>query len=271
MKISLDDAIKQARFKYPVKNRFDRNRYAHLCIGTKVTELLPENGSILDIGSGPCEAAGVLALLGYEVSACDDLSDYWHLYGDNRRKIMEYATEIGVNFLLMENNDLPFEQNSFDMVMCNAVLEHLHESPRDLVNKMMGIVKPNGLFFITVPNAVNIRKRLDVLRGRTNLPPYKAYYWHPGESWRGHIREYVRDDLVQLAEYLDLEVLELRGVDMMLEKLPKLLRRPYLFITKFFDSWKDSWILVGKKKPDWAERVLADDEFAELWPSNDFE
>jgi SAM-dependent methyltransferase len=184
---------------------------------------------------------------------------------------MEYATEIGVNFLLMENNDLPFEQNSFDMVMCNAVLEHLHESPRDLVNKMMGIVKPNGLFFITVPNAVNIRKRLDVLRGRTNLPPYKAYYWHPGESWRGHIREYVRDDLVQLAEYLDLEVLELRGVDMMLEKLPKLLRRPYLFITKFFDSWKDSWILVGKKKPDWAERVLADDEFAELWPSNDFE
>jgi SAM-dependent methyltransferase len=268
IKISLDLAIKQARAKHPQKKRFDNNRYSHLFVGAKVAEYLPKKGTILDIGSGPCEAAAVLTQLGYNVSACDDLSDYWHLEGDNRRKILEYASAAGVDFHLMENNDLPFKNNTFDMVMSNHVLEHLHESPRNMVNKMMEIVKPNGLLFFTVPNAVNIRKRLDVLIGRTNLPPFKSYYWHPGKSWRGHNREYVRDDLVQLANYLDLEILEISGVDMMLEKLPKLLHGPYSFVTKFFNSWKDSWVLIGKKKPGWVQKVLTDDELSELWPSN---
>ncbi|MDC0245021.1 class I SAM-dependent methyltransferase [Pseudomonadota bacterium] len=268
MKSSLDLAIKQARVKYPQKKRFDKNRCAHLCVGANVAKYLPKQSSILDVGSGPCEAAGMLVQLGYEVSACDDLSDYWHLEGDNRRKILEYASNVGVDFHLIEDNNLPFKKNSFDMVMSNAVLEHLHESPRNMVNKMMEIIKPNGLFFITVPNAVNIRKRLDVLIGKTNLPPFKSYYWHPGDSWRGHIREYVKDDLKQLANYLDLEILEISAVDMMLENLPKQLHGPYLFITKFFNSWKDSWILVGRKKLGWVEKVLTDDELLELWPSN---
>ena len=58
------------------------------------------------------------------------------------------------------------------MVMSHDVLEHLHHSPRDLLNDLCELIKPNALLFITVPNAVNIRKRIDVLRGKTNLPDY---------------------------------------------------------------------------------------------------
>ena len=261
----LNLAINKAQSSFPIKNYFEHRRYAHLCIGEKVLSHLPKQGKILDIGSGPCDTAAVLAHLGYEVWACDDLQDDWHLHGDNQRKIQQFAAESGIKFHLMTKNDIPFENNFFDMVMCNAVFEHLHESPRDLANKMMELLKPNGIFFITVPNAVNIRKRFDVIRGRTNLPPYKMFYWHPGKSWRGHVREYVRDDLVQLVDYLDLEVLEISGADAMLEKLPNILHPLYLAVTKFFDSWKDSWVLVGRKKLGWIEKVLSDDELAQLW------
>jgi SAM-dependent methyltransferase len=146
---------------------------------------------------------------------------------------------------------LPFNKNSFDMIMLHDVIEHLHDSPRDLLNDLLELAKPNGLLFVTVPNAVNIRKRIDVLVGKSNLPRFEGYYWCPG-PWRGHVREYVRNDLVLLADYLNLEVLELRGCDHMLEKLPSRIRPVYHFVTNYFPGWKDSWLLVARKMQGWS-------------------
>ena len=129
-------------------------------------------------------------------------------------------------------------------------MEHLHNSPRDLLNELLELCKPNGLLFITVPNAVNIRKRRDVFFGKTNHPNFHDYYWSSA-NWRGHIREYVKDDLVALTKYLNLEILELRGCDHMLGQLSSLWRPSYLFATKIFPGWKDSWLLVARKKQDW--------------------
>lgn len=139
------------------------------------------------------------------------------------------------------------------MVMLNHVVEHLHDSPRDLLNDLLTLVKPSGLLFITVPNAGNVRKRLDLLRGKTNLPPYEGYYWYPGR-WRGHVREYVRGDLTQLCRYLGCEILELNGCDHMLQRLPPWAEAIYLALTAVFPGLKDSWTLVARKRPAWVPR-----------------
>jgi hypothetical protein len=47
--------------------------------------------------------------------------------------------------------------------------------------------------------------------------------------------------LEKLSEYLDLDVLELRACDQMLQKVPARLRPVYLFATKLFNGWKDSF------------------------------
>ena len=88
----------------------------------------------------------------------------------------------------------------------------------------------------------------EVLFGRTNLPPFDSYYNNSG-PWRGHIREYVRDDLIQLSRNLNLDIEELRGCDHMLHKLPNNIRYLYLLFTKYLDGWKDSWLLVARKIP----------------------
>ena len=150
------------------------------------------------------------------------------------------------------------------MIMLHDVLEHLHDSPRDLLNDLLELAKPGGLLFLTIPNAVNIRKRVNVVFGQTNLPAFEGYYWYPG-SWRGHIREYVKNDFVKLSEYLNLEVLELRGCDHMLEKLPRIIHPAYLLVTSVFQGWKDSWMLVAKKKQNWsAKKALSDHELARI-------
>ena len=46
---------------------------------------------------------------------------------------------------------------------------------------------------VTVPNLVDIRKRIAVVFGKTNLGPFELYYWAP-IPFRGHIREFTRDD-----------------------------------------------------------------------------
>lgn len=224
-------------------------------IANTVLRHLQPGSSILDVGCGPCDKTAVLQLLGYRCSAYDDLQDDWHKLPGNREKILSFAKECGIEFEQGNGGTLPFSRNSFDMVMLHDVIEHLHDSPRDMLNDLLEFVKPNGLLFITVPNAVNIRKRIDVLLGETNLPRFETFYWYPG-SWRGHIREYVKNDLALLADYLNLEVLELTGCDHMLQKLPSKnsIRAIYLFITNIFPGWKDSWLLVARKKKNWAPK-----------------
>lgn len=260
----IEQAVRRTIETFPFQSYMAEGKGAYYNIARTVQRYLEPGSAILDFGSGPADKTAVLQYLGFNCSAYDDLQDDWHKLPGNRQKILSFAEKCGINFCLAGQGMLPFSKNTFDMIMLNDVLEHLHDSPRDLLNDLLQFAKPDGLLFVTVPNAVNIRKRLDVLLGRTNLPPFECYYWYPG-SWRGHIREYVKNDLVLLADYLSLEVLELRGCDHMLFKVPRIIRPVYLFLTALFPGWKDSWLLVARKKQDWSvKKTLSQSELAAI-------
>jgi SAM-dependent methyltransferase len=242
------EAIDIVKDKFPFKNYMTSDSY--LNIANAVLKYLNPGNKILDFGCGPCDKTAVLQILGFECYAYDDLQDDWHKKKNNRNKIIAFANKCGINFKLTDEESLPFDKSFFDMIMLNDVLEHLHNSPRLLLNSLLEFAKPEGLLFITVPNAANIRKRIDLLFGNTNMPDYKSYYWYP-DPWRGHIREYVKEDLLLFARFLNLEVLELRACDHMLYKLPNIIQPIYIFFTKYFNSWKDTWLLVAKKNKNW--------------------
>ncbi len=248
-----EEAIRAVMGRFPFEGYMNPASGGYMNVARTVERHLPPGGSILDFGCGPCDKTAVLQLLGYDCSGYDDLQDEWHTEENKRETILAFAAEFGIDFREPVGGEVPFEKNSFDMVMLHDVLEHLHDTPRHLLDHLMELLKPEGILFVTVPNAVNIRKRIDVLLGRTNLPPFDTYFWHDG-PFRGHVREYVKDDLEQLAGYLDLETLELRGCDHMLEKLSPAARPAYLRTTKAFPGWKDSWALVARKKPGWSPR-----------------
>ena len=90
--------------------------------------------------------------------------------------------------IIIPTKDRPLQRSLFDMVILLDVIEHLHDSPRTLLNDLVDTLKDGGLLFITVPNAGNIIKRIDLLLGKTNLPPFDGYYWSP-DPWRDHKRE----------------------------------------------------------------------------------
>ncbi len=190
--MTVEEAIRRTIEEFPVDGYMtpeDTVKGAYSNIANTALRYLKPGSSILDFGCGPCEKTAVLQYLGFNCSAYDDLQDEWHKTPGNREKIISFAHNCGIDFKQANSSvTLPFNKNSFDMVMLHDVLEHLHDSPRDLLNDLLEIVKPDGLLFVTVPNAVNIKKRINVLLGKTNMHDFGSYYWYPG-PWRGHNRE----------------------------------------------------------------------------------
>ena len=261
---SLDDARRRVHDRFPFPGFLDGALRTTKTIADTVRKYIPPGSKILDFGCGPCDKTAVIQALGYECSGFDDLQDDWHLMSDNTLKIRTFAREFGINLKLASDGYLPFEKDSFDMVMMHDVLEHLHDSPRELLNDLAELIKTGGLLFITVPNAGNIRKRLALAAGKTNLPRFPTYYWYPGK-WRGHVREYVKDDLRVLCSFLGFEIVALDSCHHMLRVVPRVVLPSYLLLTQLFRGWRDSWLLLAKKPEHWRPRKsLSKGGFAKL-------
>ena len=74
--------------------------------------------------------------------------------------------EISENFEFIEmntdGNPLPFNDQSFDLITCNHVLEHVFET-ENLVSEFRRVIKPEGLCIISVPNLAAWVNRIGLL------------------------------------------------------------------------------------------------------------
>ena len=130
-----------------------------------VANTLPLGSKILDLGCGPAEKPAILQKLGFDCTGYDDMSDEWHNIDNNKEKILNFAKHSGVKYVVSSDKNPEFEKESFDMLMSNDMLEHLHDSPRVILNDFLEYVKPGGFLFITVPVFLGIycRKKFRVV------------------------------------------------------------------------------------------------------------
>jgi SAM-dependent methyltransferase len=260
---ALEQAWNHVAACFPFPGYLDKLPHGHVGVARTVSRYLPPGSRLLDFGAGPADKTAMLATLGYKCTAIDDLQDEWHKRGQARQMILDFAKEMGIEFITTDGREIP-PTGKFDMVMLHDVLEHMHDSPRELLVDLLERLRTGGYLFVTIPNHVNLRKRLAVLRGKTSHPQYELYYWYPGR-WRGHVREYTRGDCIQLANALKLEVVEVRGVHHMLDKVPPRLLRLYLAASRLMPSTRDTWSMVARKPEQWVAKLeLDDDEFRKL-------
>lgn len=83
-------------------------------------------------------------------------------------------------------HDIPFESNSFDVVMCNHVLEHVNDADR-CISELYRVLKPGGWAIMQVP--------IDYSRSETYEDPSivkpedrEAHFWQ-----KDHLRLFGRD------------------------------------------------------------------------------
>jgi 2-polyprenyl-3-methyl-5-hydroxy-6-metoxy-1,4-benzoquinol methylase len=100
-----------------------------------------KSGSLLDVG---CSSGAFLGTM---------KSDAWKLFGIE----MESSTArkaraaTGAEVFVGDAANAPFKANSFDVVTCSDVLEHVYE-PRKFLEKILEWLKPGGIFYTSLPN-----------------------------------------------------------------------------------------------------------------------
>jgi SAM-dependent methyltransferase len=147
-----------------------------------------QSGALLDLG---CSSGSFLESM---------RGDSWKLYGIEMSAEGARAAEerSGAHVFVGNIVDAPFPRESFDVITCFDVLEHLYE-PWRVMARVSEWLKPGGVFYVQVPNVDSAEARVF------------GSYWHGLELPR-HLFHYSPTALRFLAESAGLrqELLETR-------------------------------------------------------------
>lgn len=146
----IDSSIFQGRYvnfqqgKYT--DEFIYGRYQMFEEIDQILSKLPKGAKVLDLGCGTGHFSTYIQTLGYEVTGLDPST-----------KMLDYARQNFPNITFVEgySNALPFEDNTFDLIISIEVLRYLDtkiviESYKDIHRTL----KPGGKMFITHVNTL---------------------------------------------------------------------------------------------------------------------
>ncbi len=153
-----------------ITNYEDKGRieFFTFIVNKLVTHLIQTSKlNIIDIGCGT----------GYYINLLKKRCDENHIdaiyYGTDYSEaaIKRLNSNINdINFQLADIQNLPFEEQSFDLVCCMEVLEHIQFVDNAIIN-LINICKKDGLILITVPNG-----DIDTYIGHTNFWSFDQFY-----------------------------------------------------------------------------------------------
>jgi len=139
----------------------------------KVVEMMQKElrGKVLDVPCGTGVLAGRLRRMGFEVSCCDINPSYF--------SVPDLTLEVGDL-----NRSLPYGDQSFDYLICLDGIEHT-ENPFNAVREFQRLLKRGGKLFISLPNYLNIERRVRFLLTGTfsKIPSHKTVQ----EIWKGDL------------------------------------------------------------------------------------
>lgn len=154
------------------------------------------SGSVCDLGCFLPYLPLALRKLGYQVTIVDNYS----LFGDSlKQAIFRFAKENDIRVVDTDilDSSLTSLVGAHSVVILMAVVEHLHGSPRQLMENVRDILTPDGILLFEVPNIADLGSRLQFLLGRSPLPDY-AQYLFSDYPFRGHSREMTMAEVLYL-------------------------------------------------------------------------
>jgi SAM-dependent methyltransferase len=170
----------------------------------------PGNGPVrvLEIGAFFGVVCFALADLGYEVTAAD-IPEYIEMPSQVRRYADHNIATKGVR---LEEFLMPFEDESFDVIIMCEVLEHLNFNPLPLIKEINRIGKPGSIFYLSLPNLSRMKNRKNIMKGEgigvTVSSMFKQLDPSDPELANGHWREYTMPEIREILERLGYRLAE---------------------------------------------------------------
>jgi ubiquinone/menaquinone biosynthesis C-methylase UbiE len=142
---------------------------------------------ILEVACGRGGFASELARAGACVTGCDFS---FVAVSVAETKLRAADKRPPVTFVQGDAQNLPFADDSFDLVISCETIEHLPDAPRAL-REMRRVSRPGGKLFLTTPNYANFMGLYEIYSwfrhpGRKDDQPFDRRQWFP------QIRKFVR-------------------------------------------------------------------------------
>ncbi|UPJ41133.1 methyltransferase domain-containing protein [Bradyrhizobium sp. 40] len=109
---------------------------------------------------------------------------------------------INIHHSDIENENLPFADDSFDVVTACEVLEHLDRFPGRLLSEMRRVLRPGGYLCITVPNVASVANIIRLIFHKNIYMRYRA------DTAGRHKHEYTMSQLKALYEFLGIDIVK---------------------------------------------------------------
>lgn len=119
----------------------------------------------------------------------------------------------------LEHPELPFENSSFDLVVCTEVLEHLLW-PQGILSEIRRVLAPTGQLLVSVPNCVSATYRAAWFLGHIpscaacgNLPSQigPTVYERDSGTIAGHVIDFSKPRLTALLAHSGFKPVAMRG------------------------------------------------------------
>jgi 2-polyprenyl-3-methyl-5-hydroxy-6-metoxy-1,4-benzoquinol methylase len=149
---------------------------------------ISKDDALLDIGCVPSFFISTMKRMGYNIKGVDIQPE--------KEKDFLKLRGIEVKKCNIEKEKIPFEDNSFNFVFLNEVLEHLYTNPLFAMRNIKRVLKKGGYLILTTPNGYSLKRIFYFLSGKgwsgdifTEFSKLDNYGYH------GHIREYSSREL----------------------------------------------------------------------------
>lgn len=176
--------------------------------------LLFRNGwraqSVCDLGGGIGMFSPVCAKIGMRSILIDDFEDVD--ISPRAEEVLEIVhRRLGVCVIRssLACNPVQDIDGGIDAFTCFETLEHLPFSPRPFLKSAVEKMSAGGILVMSAPNCVDLKRRIDVLRGIDRWSSLEEWYFRV--KFRGHVREMNPDDLKIIMEDLGLKRIEIFG------------------------------------------------------------
>lgn len=144
---------------------------------------------LLNIGGGSGQQSKLYESLGFDVYSLDIRNNS----SDEKNKYFD----------LNEDTILPFQENTFDVIVCQEVIEHI-ENPWKLLRDSKKLMKNNGILIVTTPNILSVQSRLMFL--------ISGYFkWFTPADFDYHINPISKWELFNISSKIGLSLSTIKG------------------------------------------------------------
>lgn len=158
-----------------------------------VTATVDGGSAVLEVGSAPCQFTALLESAGFDVTGVD--------IDPSRFTPLIESLNLDVVACDIEKERLPFESDSFDLVILTEVLEHLRIDPLNTLREIRRVLSDSGKLLLTTPNQYHLPAVWEFLKGNGSISfAHEQFSKIERLGHMGHVREYAPADLRDLLE-----------------------------------------------------------------------